>query len=104
MATSVIEAPEQQRTAPQSTPQMPAIDSASAVAEATRIVSDPQTAPIVTRAAEASPDLQTWMADVAQRGSAGPGEALLWLVAMVVFLAITSGGIWLNATGAFPHF
>jgi len=107
MATSVIEAPDQEKTltqTPEAAPQAPAIDSASAVAEASRMVSAQQTEAIAARPAGLSPDLQAWIAEVAQRGYAGTGEVLLWLVGMVMFLAVTTVGIWLNATGTFPHF
>ena len=103
MATTVIEQTEQANSATEQQ-QAPVIDSASAVAEAARIVSAEQAAAVSTAPADISPEVQAWIAAVAQRSNAGAGETLLWLAAMVMFLAITSAGIWLNATGTFPHF
>ncbi len=105
MANTVIE---QTEPATASTrvqqPQAPVIDSASAVAEAARIILAQQAAAVSTTPAEVSPDVQAWIAEVAQRSNAGAGEVLLWLVAMIAFLAMTTAGIWLNAMGTFPHF
>ncbi|HLG73067.1 MAG TPA: hypothetical protein VK009_21815 [Chloroflexota bacterium] len=107
MAATLIEPSEKEQTATQTVqpqaPQAPAIDSAAAVSEAARIVAAQQAAAVAARPAELSPDLQAWVAEVAQRGCASAGEVVLWLVATVTFLAITSFGIWLNGAGMFPQ-
>jgi hypothetical protein len=108
MAATVIDAPEQEKTLadgqqPAAAPQAPAMDSAAAVAEAGRIVSAQQAAEVSPRPAELSPDVQAYIAEIAQRSYAGAGEVVLWLVAMIAFLAITTAGIWMNAAGTFPH-
>jgi hypothetical protein len=105
MATNLLEPTTKGQTPVQPVQQpAPAVDAAAAVSKAAHIVSTPQAPAIATPPGEASPDLRAWMAGGAQRSCAGAGEALLWLLAMVTFLAITSAGIWMNATATFPHF
>jgi hypothetical protein len=114
MATATLDAiEEQQRTvhiaeaepaaqAPATAP-APTIDSAAVVAEAARITSVQQAPAPAAKPTELSPEVAAWIAEVAQRGCASASEVILWLVAMVVFLAITTAGIWMNATSSFPH-
>lgn len=104
-ATTTIEPLEQStQIMPSDTaPHAPSIDSASAVAEASHIVSTQQTRATAARPAEVSPEIAEWIGEFAVRSCASAGEVVLWLVAMITFLAITTVGIWMNTTSALPH-